>query len=238
MSGGPESGGVRSAGSPGWQSRRQGWGRLLWPLALPVFAAGYLVRALCPWPALTVEGGGFLLLVVGGLTALALARSQRRLAQFRRGARGEEYVAGVLAGLPPTYRVLHGVGAGRQGVDHVVLGPPGLFAIETKNWSGVVSIVDDHVLWNGERPTRPPLAQVAGQLEWLRGILTAGGALATPLYPVLCFVRNNLAQGPETVAGVRLLGPDQLLAHITRQPPAWDEAACRRAMTLLAREIE
>jgi hypothetical protein len=51
-----------------------------------------------------------------------------------RGATAEEYVGALLEQLVPEgWRVLHDVNTGRGNVDHVVLGPGGVFTVETKS---------------------------------------------------------------------------------------------------------
>lgn len=54
------------------------------------------------------------------------------------GALGEIEVAGVLEQLGSSWTVLHAVpvGSGESDIDHVVIGPPGIFTINTKNHSG------------------------------------------------------------------------------------------------------
>lgn len=54
---------------------------------------------------------------------------------WRIGADGEEEVARQLARLGPQWRVLHAVPIGdrNSGIDHVVMGPAGVFTINTKN---------------------------------------------------------------------------------------------------------
>lgn len=51
-----------------------------------------------------------------------------------RGVLGERRVASILADLGPEWTVLHSVpvGAGTSDIDHVVVGPPGVFTINTK----------------------------------------------------------------------------------------------------------
>lgn len=55
-----------------------------------------------------------------------------------KGALGEREVARVLDTLGPEWTVLHAVpvGAGASDIDHVVVGPGGVFTINTKNHSG------------------------------------------------------------------------------------------------------
>jgi hypothetical protein len=55
--------------------------------------------------------------------------------RWRIGADGEEAVGAELAGLNQRWRVLHAVPIGDRGtdVDHVVIGPPGVFIVNTKH---------------------------------------------------------------------------------------------------------
>src|SRR5271167_1155099 len=58
-----------------------------------------------------------------------------------RGATGEEYVGGLLDGLAGGgWRVIHDVSLGRGNVDHVLVGPPGVFTVETKSHPGPVRV--------------------------------------------------------------------------------------------------
>lgn len=51
----------------------------------------------------------------------------------RRGLLGEQAIAEELQRLPPAYRVFHDVpGSGKWNIDHIAVGPAGVFAIETK----------------------------------------------------------------------------------------------------------
>jgi hypothetical protein len=58
-----------------------------------------------------------------------------------RGATGEEYVGGLLDGLAGgQWRVMHDVTFGRGNVDHVLVGPAGVFTVETKSHPGPVYV--------------------------------------------------------------------------------------------------
>jgi hypothetical protein len=55
----------------------------------------------------------------------------------RKGLTGERQVADVLASLDDVGVVaVHDLELGLGNVDHVAIGPTGVFAIETKNWAG------------------------------------------------------------------------------------------------------
>jgi hypothetical protein len=54
------------------------------------------------------------------------------------GAQGEIAVGKILSGLPPEWRVFHALPVGKAGadIDHLVLGPGGIFIINTKHHGG------------------------------------------------------------------------------------------------------
>jgi len=102
--------------------------------------------------AVLILGAAFLL-GVGGLPLALLALATigvtvaadryygPRADRWRRGADGEREVGGVLAGLEDDgWLTLHGLSLGRGDVDHVVIGPGGVFAIETKSRRGKLAV--------------------------------------------------------------------------------------------------
>jgi len=141
---------------------------------------------------------------VAGESARESARRQREKAERlmraaelnERGAEGEETTAALLAGLPADqWTVLHDVrwpGRRFANVDHVVIGPPGVFAIDSKNWSGRITIRDDVLRQNGYR--REPA--VAGASEAALAVARLTNVVRADLVrPVLCFVRDDPLTG-------------------------------------------
>lgn len=61
------------------------------------------------------------------------------------GADGEEAVVRVLNNLDSSFRVVHDVvlPGDRQNIDHVVIGPSGVWVIETKNHNGIIRCYND-----------------------------------------------------------------------------------------------
>jgi nuclease-like protein len=124
--------------------------------------------------------GVVMVLLIGGLGffTIRLARLWRRRTQLRLAldgemATGEELNQLMLRG----YRVFHDLQAGTFNVDHVVVGPAGVFAVETKSRAktergggsrAATVIYDGSVLrfpgWQG----REALEQAKRQAEWLR----------------------------------------------------------------------
>ena len=99
---------------------------------------------------------------MAGESARESARRQRAKAQrllrsaemWERGADGEAATAQVLQTLPPGWVVLHDLrwpGRRFANIDHVVIGPPGVFVIDSKNWSGRIDVRHDVLRQNGRQ---------------------------------------------------------------------------------------
>jgi len=137
---------------------------------------------------------------MAGESARAVATRRRARAEallrkaeaFERGAVGEESAARSLAALPELdWRVFHDVhwpGRRYANIDHVVVGPGGVFVIDSKAWSGEIEVAEGVLRQNGHRRERHVLAAVdaaAAVAELLPGLDP------TTVKPVLCFDREQ-----------------------------------------------
>jgi hypothetical protein len=105
-------------------------------LAVMAFAVGaWLAFDLRGWSLIGVE-----LLVIA--TVLAVDRIyDPQLDRWARGARGEESVGAILDELRSGgWYVIHDLALGRGNIDHVLVGPGGVFAVETKSHRGRISL--------------------------------------------------------------------------------------------------
>ena len=154
-------------GTPGEWAKVKGTVASMWPLfvcftALGAFGAAVALGSHASWFAAAF-------FVAAAMTAFLWRRGVRRVESYFKGARGEERVAGVLKTLPDGWHVFHDFVAGSHHVDHVVAGPAGVFAVETKNWRGRVTAEEGEVLVDGALPdrayrnsaSRPPRVSVA-----------------------------------------------------------------------------
>ena len=192
-------------GIPGEWARVKGTVVGLWPLFLCVFAAGAsaaLVAFLPLW------GGTLLVCSLLGII-LSLMVGLRRVESFYKGARGEEKVSGILESLPETYHVFNDFTVGRNHIDHVVAGPGGVFAIETKFWNGKVTVEDGHVLVDGQLPDRSPLSQANREAALVRNALAAAGwnGLVTP---VVAFASDSFTAHRANLKGTVIINSNEL----------------------------
>jgi hypothetical protein len=154
---GPPSGSLGSPGRSALAAYRQrratelvGWTRSLAWRAPLVAAAGLTVQVLAtrtdlPWAGLA------------GLTAAVLVgwrlrfRRSEQVMAWRRGAQGERRTARLLDRLVcDGYVVFHdlAVPGSPANVDHLVIGPSGVFMIDSKQWSGSVHQDADGLAWH------------------------------------------------------------------------------------------
>jgi hypothetical protein len=193
---------ARVHGAPGTSPRLRGLLQSLLPLAVCAAGGGWLVRAMWPAPAMTSSVAALLLSLLTIGTAVWLIRSQSRMKDYLKGARGEQRIAFELAGLDDRFDVFHGIPLAEKNLadcDHIVVGPTGVFVVETKNWMAPVSVKNGDILYDGQIPDRPPLPQVKRAASGLRDVLARALRLDIPIRPVLCFVDATL---PETLRGV------------------------------------
>lgn len=207
-------------GDPGDRARLAGLMRALWPVLLGVALAGVALGVLETRPA----AAGGVLLLAAGVFWFAAGRSALRVRAFFKGARGEERVAAVLATLPQEYTVFHGIDgvsgmrlAAKGDIDHIVVGPTGIWVVETKCWDGRVEIGLDtgNVLFEGAAPSRDPLRQVVRLSARVAEVLRQRLPLTPPVSALLCFAGSGFAYGLETVGDVTVCGIDHLYRTVT-----------------------
>lgn len=180
-----------------------------WPLFFAMLIAGYLARAALPIPDIPRVIAGILFLVLAVVLAAFINISESKLANFFKGAQGEEDVARELAFLSSDFRVFNCVESGKEALlpsngdyDHIVIGPTGIFVIETKNWSGTVTLEDGRILYNGRTPDRSPIEQVRDAAASMREKLSDTCGETVTVTPLICFSANTLKSGTAGSAGV------------------------------------
>jgi hypothetical protein len=187
--------------------------RALWPLLLSVFLFGLFVGVALPRVPRGVAGAG--LLAVAAFLVWAVRDGLRGLGSFFKGARGEERVALLLAGLPSAYHVFHDVPCGGAGgIDHAVIGPTGLFVVETKCWAGAVTLEGGEILVDGGAPSRAPIPQARASARALAAFLSERLEAVPACVPVVCFASDTLAGGAEKAEDTRVCNARSLTGLI------------------------
>ncbi len=203
-------------GIPGEWARVRGTVFSLWPLFLAFTFLGAFAAALLLGRATFTFA---VLFFVALVSVAALWRSGvRRVASFFVGARGEERVASALMALPPNFHVFHDFVADGTPVDHVVVGPTGVYSVETKNWRGPITLEDDHVLVAGHLADRSPLKQTLREADAVQAELQTKAGWTGSVTPVLCFASDAFSAGGAASGPIRLVNASELSAWIRSRP--------------------
>jgi hypothetical protein len=129
----------------------------------------------------------------------------------------ERTVRDVLSTLPVEWFVIHDLqwpGRRKANVDHVVVGPGGVFVVDTKNWSGDVAVRAGVLRQNGYSR--------ATTVEGVRSATDAIAALVPSLdteafTPVICFAGEGRVEA--NLDGVLVCHADSLIELLTSRRP-------------------
>ncbi len=111
------------------------------------------------------------------------------------GARGEFRVGEELERLHKEgFYVFHDWYSGRGNVDRFVVGPQGIFAIETKSWKGEVTAEDGKWLRDGSPVAdNIPLKQAVREAMDVRRLVADSSGTTPWVTPMLCFSRATVS---------------------------------------------
>lgn len=121
-------------------------------------------------------------------------RLLRSAAMWEKGAEGEKAVAAALATFGDDWVILHDVrwpGRRFANIDHIAIGPGGVFVIDAKNWSGAITVRDEVLRQNGYRRE----GAVAGCADSAIAVGELIPGHMTHVVPVLCFVGEVTIEG-------------------------------------------
>jgi hypothetical protein len=167
-----------------------------------------------------------------GAAALAIAYAAFRiylaipkLRALRLGMEGEQVVGQFLERLRADgFHVFHDVLGAGFNVDHVLIGPAGVFTIETKTWSkptdrnARVSFDGDKITIGTMEPDRDPVTQAKGQAGWLRTMLSESTGRKVEARPVIVFPGWFIEHSAGSFKDVWVLEPKALPAFLANQP--------------------
>jgi Nuclease-related domain len=159
------------------------------------------------------------LLAAGGLAFLLRFRVSAETTAWRRGARGEQRIARRLRRLGRGWTVFHdlAIPGSRANADHLVIGPPGVFLIDSKHYRGRLTLTPEGSLWYGHHP----LAGVLATVRWEAAVLSH--ALGTTVIPMLCVHGAQLPWGELLAEGIPVLSAARVTTTLRALPPMLDQ---------------
>lgn len=208
--------------------------------ALPSIALlGVAVAVLVEWD-LYIAG---LAAVVG---SLRISRSLRRsvpqaAASWLKGGNGEQAVGALLQRLEARgWRAIHDrrIPGSEANIDHIVVGPGGVFVIETKNYSSKVTVGRSTIFAGGQNQTKI-LKQAKGEaLAAYRVIEPLIKPLGLRVRPVVCFIGVVRDQGARRVQGVEVVSSTELVRFLGTRPAVLDESQVATMSFMLGRLLD
>ena len=139
---------------------------------------------------------GWIVLIIGVLRTIYLRRQAAVVekAKDAAGIRGERMTAEELEKLGPRYRTLNRFYLHHRGrvheFDHVVIGPNGVFHVESKNWAGQIRISNSGVERSVQGEFHSPTIQMSRHHSLLEALLQDNG-VSTDVVGILCFTNRN-----------------------------------------------
>lgn len=171
-------------------------------------------------------------------------RTLPTLRQLRQASDGEKAVGQFLERLRQNgYQVFHDVIGQGFNLDHVLIGPAGVFTIETKTLSKPVTgearikFDGERFLVNGFEPDRDPVIQAKSQAGWLRGLLSESTGRKFNVRPVVVFPGWYIEQSKGSTREIWALEPKALPAFLDNAPSVLTEEDVKLASFHLSRLI-
>jgi hypothetical protein len=139
---------------------------------------------------------------------------------WRVGADCEEEVAWRLRKLPDGWRILHAIPIGEKAsdIDHLIVGPGGVFTLNTKNHSsGKVWVAQNSFLVNGQKMDYHRNSR--HEAKRATKLLSAACTFNVPVTPVIVVMAQSIKvkAKPE---GVEVVGRKQITKWLSGRPPA------------------
>lgn len=155
-------------------------------------------------------------------------RAERRADYWERGAHGEGALAEIMAPLAADgyYHMNDRAFPGsRANLDHLLIGPAGIFVIDAKSWTGEIKIAGKSLRQNG-RSRDKHLEFMRVQAVEVASILDEViGNHRPPVRPVMCFVECDGIATPGSVDRVHLLNSSDLVPFVRSFPGDLDQGA-------------
>jgi len=139
---------------------------------------------------------------------------------MRKGAVGEASVGRTLNEFPEGFHVINDLTTPFGNVDHVVVGPTGVFLIDTKNWRGVVSADGKGELLNNNKPTdKPHVKQFTGRIMGMKEqVRSLSGGLDPYFQGVFAFPSARVDANFGSTGYVHCVRDDRLFDYIVESP--------------------
>lgn len=175
---------------------------LLWGIAIFTLVYAFVPGKPNPW---------IFVVIALGATLVAIRRIRALLKKkklLRKGMVGEQILGKFLEEqlMPEKYHIIHDlvakVGERKFNVDHVIVGPTGIFSVETKNWTNPdgsyhqIFYDGKKILVDGKAPVRDPLVQGIAGAKWLKDLVETLTGRSFFVQPIVVFLGSYTTKNP------------------------------------------
>lgn len=178
-----------------------------------------------------------------GWAGYRLFRVWPRWHALRLARDGERHVGQSLEELRGRgYKIFHDIVGDGFKLDHVLIGPAGIFTVETKTHSksssGARIVFDgETILEDGFTPDRDPVVQARAQASWLRELLVRSTGRKLDVRPVIVYPGWFVEyKGPEKRT-IWVLNPKAVPTFLDHEPPVLTPEEIQLASFHLSRFI-
>jgi hypothetical protein len=200
---------------------------MLWPM---VFAMTLILFAAWEWLRYyRPQAPSPVIFTTGAIAAIVFAayrvyNALPRLHALKLGRDGEKAVGQFLESLRERgYRVFHDVVGGNFNLDHVLIGPAGVFTVETKthskpNGDARVTFDGETIRIDGFEPDRDPVVQAKAQASWLRELLSESTGRRFEVKSVIVYPGWWVNEDHNKPNPVWVLAPKRLPTFLDQEP--------------------
>jgi hypothetical protein len=161
--------------------------------------------------------------------------------RWRQGAQGEKATAKAVRGLVAQGWVLaNDIDIGRGNIDHILVGPPGAFLLESKNLHGLLAVRRGvlSVRWREDPHDGYENHRLSGRMETLartfETLLEREGVAGIPVQPVVVLWGNFEQRAVQSRAGVAWVRGNALAGVLASRPAQLSNEQVQRTALLLS----
>ena len=180
-------------------------------------ASALPVKLLPPWFQIVISLGS----IAGAIGVYKFGSKRwdeldKQREAMRRGTEGEILVGQMLADFPDDYRVINGLSTPFGDLDHVVVGPTGVFVLDSKNWRGVVANDGNgELLLNAKATDKPYIRRFVGRMMKVREKVLVLAPQSEVFYnAVFVFTSARVEAKWGTTGNVHCITAEQLQKYI------------------------
>jgi len=182
-------------------------------------------------PVVSTKLANLLAIVIALAAMVGLAMDswapRRSTTAWKLGSEGEATLGRSLDRLTERgYRVFHdlAIPGSRANIDHLVVGPTGVYVIDAKNYSGRVTF-SKGTLWHG----RYPLTKTISTVRWEADQVVKHLPPETAVSAVMCVMGVPMPRDSMQVGGVHVVeGPRRLAKGVLARPAVLSQEAVDR----------